>query len=481
MSSSFLLLFSSQFLLFSALYISLTVSTANAFPNGNNVQLLQSEFFTNEFQQNDIIDSEFRLNCVAKLKLSDLNEDVLYLILDCMHFMDLLSIVEAIPNLSSLAISILRQRHYGVDICNAYPDDDFYGRKFSDDLIDRRFKINNFQLSLRVLKHFGSAIKWLRIQNGFILQQKADIIADSINKYASESLTSLQLGSVYTDTFHRFTVPFKNVQELSFTIETKTLANDFKPLNQTFPNVQSLNMYLRSNVNTSFIDCKLMQLKHLFLGVTDEAWPQREHFENLMRRNQQIRQIELRFLPQNYIEVVNAILPKIENLTIFDNFDIGNNQIHFENVKFFDLSSQSSRSIVNLSFSHLEILKAHYSSKHFQEWIDFFNHNKNISELHLYEHFDDRTVPLMELTAILRNLSALSLELNNWISVETVCQFIEHNNKLKHFQFVTPRFVESDAIRLKERFADEWHIQEIGNNWTGLSFERRANGIDALE
>lgn len=77
------------------------------------------------------------------LKISDLNDDVLYLIFQNWGFVDLLSLIQTNSTLSIMAYEILRKRNYEVTICNEYcVDEDEY-----------RVKINNFDLILNTLKY----------------------------------------------------------------------------------------------------------------------------------------------------------------------------------------------------------------------------------------------------------------------------------------------------------------------------------------
>lgn len=324
-----------------------------------------------------------------KVKFIDLPEDVLFIIMEFLDVNDLLNLTELIRPLTPLAVQIFRRRKYrDVLILRGNPKHKSYGPKFSDN--DTKCLIlTDFEMIVSTLTRFGSGIKRLEVKNDNMVVSKSAIINRAVNDNARDALTYFKMNSIKGDTFEQFTAPFKRIEEVHFEVNTNRVQTGPLPLNGHYPNLRRLSLKLYTKADYDFLDCTFIHLEHLFVSVADKAWEQRNQIEKLLVKNSHIRSIALRFFPADYVKSVAKLLPNLEKL--FE-IDVGNETVHFENVKDFTIHSSLPRSIENLTFSHLESLLISYSSSVFNSWLQFFRNHPNIRKLEISEFFDDSSM-----------------------------------------------------------------------------------------
>lgn len=277
------------------------------------------------------------------------------------------------------------------------------------------------------------------------------------------------------DTLQQFTVPFNELEHLVLVIKSKTIAHGFMSFDKLLPKLSQMHLFLYSDVDYSFIDCELQYLEHLVLGVSSDAQNRTYQIDALLRKNTQIRYIEIAFFPTDYLKVINVLLPKLENLTL-QHLDIGNESIQFEHVKCFTLQSSGLQSLRNLSFPKLEVLSMKFAAPYLNSWIDFFKRHPNISKLHITDTHNPVWNPLLQLSANLPNLNEILIDSLNYIPVDTISEFIERNNKLMSVKIAIFKFNKADGDVLRKKFQHEWDIDDFSTNFQGLSFERKVSG-----
>lgn len=154
----------------------------------------------------------------------------------------MLNLVEVCPSnvFSSVATSIFRQKYgnYKIDI---WSKDTFnHGKVLIYTEFDT-FEVNDFQMSLQLIKYVGNAIQRLELKTAFISAAECTVLNQNMDKYAGDGLVYLDLGVIKEDTFVHFTLPFEKIEELIFQVQfMKHLRTDVLPLNQLFPNVRRL-------------------------------------------------------------------------------------------------------------------------------------------------------------------------------------------------------------------------------------------------
>lgn len=176
-----------------------------------------------------------------KLKFTDLNDDVLYLILEKTSLT--LNLLKAIPSgtISLVAVAVYRKiyRNYKVEF---YIDKMNYQLKEFHVDDDRNYiKICTCEAVQQFMKHFGDGIRTLQFNTQLFDKEKAVIISQYINKYGRKSINNLDLGLIRKNSFMKFIVPFEEVEELSINID-KPYEQEIRTgnlrLNQQFPKLR---------------------------------------------------------------------------------------------------------------------------------------------------------------------------------------------------------------------------------------------------
>lgn len=408
-------------------------------------------------------------------KFTDLIEDILVLIIDEIpKLVDWLNFAESDPRITFLVGEAIRRKysHYEIEFLFAH-DDDNTQIKINISPFEKRIQITNFRLSLIMLKCFGRAMKRLIISNQCIHESRANrstIINSLANEYASESLTYLRLGVIKKDTLAQFKKPFAAVEILDFVIATEQIGT-ILPFSQLFPSVQSLTVTLSDNLDYSFIDCELSHLEYLSINIVSKVVKKpNAQIEGLIRKNPQIKKFEFSFFPDDYISTVNKLLPRLESLSL-NTFVVNEDILHFDHVKHLAISAHNDVPIDKLSFLRLESAKIAFPLEHSQACKQFFRSHENLTKLHLKvsritdAHFE-------ELLAELPHLIELTIECD-YINTDAVVRFVETHVKLMKFEFAFRRYQESDLIIIRDRFQNEWNMQDHNHMWCGLLLEKR--------
>lgn len=415
-----------------------------------------------------------------KMSFMNLNTDVQYEIMDLLDTEDVVSMMDAIPSMSPGGKSIYfkRNKNYDVYIWDA---EDAPRMDYSRRMNPLRITFRSYDVILNILKHFGSVIQRLYVDNGIIhSMDKALNIGRHINKYASESLIHLNLGVIKKATFAQFTVPFKLCEELSFAVGSNKIEIDIGslPLNQQFPELHQLNMELWANIDYSFIDLEFPQLQHLHLIVGRNAWNRKDQFESMIRKNAHIRSFGMEYCPPDYVKVLEKILPNIENLTL-SQLDI-TEHVQFEHVTNFNYKipqdGYAPESVKSLSFPSLESVKL--ENLHDREivlgaWDEFFQKH-NVKRL----HYVNRKSTCDELLNIgiefpnFPNLTEMILECSYETNQERFISFVKKHDKLMKFQLIHS-YKNDETESIRKQLEDEWNSSDYNDELNGYSFERK--------
>lgn len=416
-----------------------------------------------------------------KLKLPDLNADVLYLMLEQISVMDTLNLLEAIPfgTISSVAVAIYRKNYRNSKVELYVEKMNLIETEFYVDDNRNYIKICTCETVLKFIRHFGEAISTLQFNTQLFSREKASIINQYINKYGSESIKSLNLGLIYENSLEQFTVPFKEVENLYIGIDT-TYEQEFKTgnlrLNQQFPKLHRFNLSIYNDVNMSFIQYNFPQLKHLKLRALSFLHNGTDHIAIFLAKNKQITNIDLLHVQDDYIRVVNKMLPQLESVT-FHGLDGGNETLQFENVQQLIVLTRFVKSVEKLSFPRLQSLKMEYPLRP-NEWDSFFKNHTDLTQFHLMKCSVYDEVKLKRFVARLTNLVELTVEYDNKWDVNThkIRNIFKHHNKLMKLTMVcfkANRKLQTEFFdEMQTNFGNEWHIQEINGNSTGILFEK---------
>lgn len=429
-----------------------------------------AELSSNESGEGNPVDNEF-----DDQKLQTLNTDELEIIfarLDLDQLAHMAAVDERFANIAKKELA-KRCPDYRLEIIWSHVGS---ASKFTSSNSLKRLSVYEYKLGLKLLKYFGELFPVLAIHNNNFEAERSIVINRYANKYVSEFVTQFKL-DIVEGTLEQYTNAFKGVQELDCIIKAENIDDTVLPWNELFPNLQKLSLEidvtLELNGNYSFADCELPQLEALVISYNDTG-KRNKQIEGLIRKNPQIRDLELKFCQRDYIKVINQLLPNLETI-ILHKLNL-NEALHFEKVQRFVLKTNNPRGIENLSFSNLESIRIHYSPRLFDNWLAFFKKHPNLFRLHLQEHTSsNQSVQLEELTSVLPNLVEVTMQYSNYISREDIAKFIETHDKLMKFRFFVRSYKAPDFDTLRDRFGDEWEITRSHASWPGLLFIRKVD------
>lgn len=388
-------------------------------------------------------------------KSTKLNADILYLIFEELDIPDLLKISEIIESFASIAVHVFRRqyKHHEVAIV--------FGRKVQlpIHLSDTRILINEIDASIPLLRQFGSVIQRLSIvdrSSRFSIEMDhMKILMDAINDHCTTSLIALDLKNIDENVLEQLT-NLTNVEKFSCRIDS--IAQATPPLNQMFPKLNELALTVMLGDNCSFIDCELPYLKMLFV----RSWTGQcqSHFEGLIRKNPQIEEIDVPFLSPDLLNSINNLLPNLKKLTI-EILEMGNNVIHLNSVKSFNVATFDS--LEAITFSHLKEFRVFYKFERLEDLIHFLQKNMQLERLTLlgYANVRDSATLFERLELELPNLIEITInEIKH--SINMIVNFIQNHTKLQRF-YIIP-FASSEAGIFAKILGNEWLVHNQQKN-----------------
>lgn len=413
-----------------------------------------------------------------KLKITDLNSDVLFLIFSDLDIEWLLNTAEAFPKCYHLVRDVFRHKYSTYELQLKKQSDNSSEMKLGTIFPDeRRFDVyGTADFDLRIIKVFGDIFHEIKI--GFlnnVAYSRWEIVSQYVNKYCSKTVKRLELKFIDQKIMNYLTMPFEVVNEFSCSIISDRL-NTTQPFNQLFPKLRHLNLYLYSSSDYRYFDCEIPNLEHLTVTRT-QYWREPDQIRGLLEKNPNIRRIDIisRTFPPNYIEVINRLLPNIEHLTM-TLVNIKTESIRFANVKSFNLAQIERDSIGKLSLPNLKSFQLIYDSRFLGEWQQFFKQHSYISHLHL-EQTTYGYLPIDKLLNDLPNLIDVHFKCVDIIPAENIITFIENHKNLRKMQLLFREVTDNDESLLRKRFENEWII--IINNFyqkyniIGYNFDKK--------
>lgn len=180
---------------------------------------------------------------------------------------------------------------------------EFNGKEYrlSIDDVSERIHIGDYSLALSILQKFGNSIGRLYIAREF----SKDILENITSTF--ESLKSLRV-------------------ELSESIY------NILPFNESFPMLTELTLHLETDNDYSFISCALPNLGYLNVSVTTESWRREDQIVELIRKNAQIKALEINGFPSLFIKHIHRMLPHLVSL-VLHGFNTGNETLQFNYLK----------------------------------------------------------------------------------------------------------------------------------------------------
>lgn len=434
---------------------------------GTSILVLNSESIA--LSSNAVQEHRSKRDIKSDIQFIDLNFDVQYLIIDGMSLTELVKMAQTNRKFNSIAKAVFfhKYRDYIIEI-EAKKTGEIHEY---DEL--KLIVIKDNKLALSVLQLFGSLIKTLTIVNRFIDDYLSTNINKMANEYASDSITSLDLSFVKGNTFEQFALPFKGVENLSFSLNRDSLSGKIMPFDKLFPRLCRLKMTLAFDLDYSFIDCEFRWLEHVDIHVYDFSGEKKQLVEGLFRKNSRIRSVTTWNFPVDYVIEIHKMFPHLEQLTLRE-LDGINKPLHFAHVTDFTLDSFEFECINMLSFENLQSFGMFYDEDFFEESRQFFKDNRNISKLMVdvfTQSIDERFVQLIDelpdLNELIMNLKIGSMK------PEFITRVIESHEKLTKFEWSTYQNYDESTIKfIFDEFKDEWLINYLSNR-KRFQFERR--------
>lgn len=402
------------------------------------------------------------------IKFTDIIFDVLAIILDFADVASLINLGKAIPVLSPLTDEILDRQNFELFIHSHTPNDYINATKYKANFScnfftgKTRVETNDSEIALKTLEHCGPIIRRLNFQSATFNKTETIKIANFINKFGSASLTHLNLNGIREYTLEQFSEPFSNVEELEFEI-FKIGTKSKYPLNQLFPKLRRLNLYLFSNTSFDFIVCEFPHLEHLLLSLhTNAELNRRGEIENIFRKNPHIRSLNVNYYEADFLVEISNLLPNLEHLILPSTYQFGSSPFSFEQVKHVEFEQHSMSSMEMISFPRLESLKMKASSQYYKNWMEFVERHRHIKALHVDLISNRQINQLPNLIAMLPELIKLKIESYDRISIEIIKQIISSHEQLMTFEILFSDFeeMEGELNNLRVDLENDWQFIE---------------------
>lgn len=373
---------------------------------------------------------------------------------------ELLNLAQINQNLSALVADAFERK---------YAEKTFTIKSFGKEEVDSKRRIfesdnvviEDFEMSLRILKHFGEYISNLEMHFDGENETNFYKILSAVNEHCSESLIKLRLLLNQPIVLPQLSKQFNKVKYVSIENHLPLIGSHTHLMNQTYPELKSLSVSVLV-ADSDYVSCHFSQLEHLSVSTADE-----DMITDLLVRNPHIKSISVQRGTFDLMLMIKDTLPSLKHLSV-GWFDMQNEEIRFDNVTKFtmELTSDSPK---NFFFSNLQEIDMYFHSTFFNDWVEFFERHQQITKFHL-RHWSISDDQFEKLTSFLPNLVEMttsSLQ-NNTIKSDTISRFIESHRKLNIFELDSCEEAERRALLMK--FENNWKIQDYRQC---ASFQRR--------
>lgn len=331
-------------------------------------------------------------------------------------------------------------------------------------------EVKDVELSLKLLKIFGIAIRKLRIYYRYLNSNQSMVVSQFINQFCAESLVHFEVSHCNGNTLNRMTRPFEKLESAYFAHQLDKMESSQFSFDKLFPNLRRLSLGFVKDLNERYIDCHLPNLKHfhLHMGFGETSQKSRtleKKFERFIRKNPQIESIFLRNLSYQFLSILNVLLPNLKSLFL--------HTLYFESqmIRFDKLTKLTIRNCLgspeNILFSNLREFSMN-CDENCKTWITFFGKHSNLRRLDIVKsNINDET--LRNVTKRLTFLQEMSLCLSNgrFIRAETIVELMETHEHLRNFS-ITPCKMSDEHI-FRSKLGSHWKIISNGEL---LCFER---------
>jgi len=289
-----------------------------------------------------------------------------------------------------------------------------------------------------------------------------------VYEHCSKSLHEFDMGRISDEKLKKIPMKnlniFQNVEILGFVIEEEI---NKRKLSDLFPCVRDMEIRLEADVDYSFINCRLNDLKLMNFDFSPDDWT--EPIIGLIKNNPKILFFKI-IGDEDTSEIRKAISKYSVNLkelhiTSDDECD---ELCSFGNVIDARLVLGPLFHIDKLSFPKLNLLEIKYYSGKRDDFNTFFRNHQNLKDLtFLNERTEEHisTSDFNQLTAGLWELEAVrveSIDKKNY-NEEDLYNFIIRHPNLKKFIF--PVYNEADETNFRNEFGKTWTIETKGKDF----------------
>lgn len=302
--------------------------------------------------------------------------------------------------------------------------------------------IQSFNVIKSILRIFGDLM-----QNIEISFEKIDVVEGrEIVKHfcdnCSDSLSNLILKNCKENVLNDLKATFRNVK----TITLSTLASSklkFSPpvikLNETFPNLNHLNLGPTKVTDWELIGGTFSELNHLNVEVPrtfkQKSRPDDSYVLNLLQSNPQIETLILAKTTLKLLKIASQ-LPRLRALELNalsdQYFNYKGKPVQFDTVESVTIESDYSNNIPeNVHFNRIHELNLNIKRELNGKWIEFINNqvNNNITDLKL-DIINITTVNLWSIADTQTNLKRVSIECFREFSADDILMFIRRSATL---------------------------------------------------
>lgn len=395
-------------------------------------------------------------NLTNQLKLSDLNFDCQFLILEKLGFADLVNMLKA-DLLPFAVIEVFRHKFVKTEfiIKKSNQDQSPISMTYSKGIV-----VNHHDLALFVLDHFGPFMSSL----GFIemvantdsgrKRQWHEIV--SLANEKCDTVTEVYLENMASDEiFAGIKKPFENVMKISLKGNFGKIGNDQFNLNKMFPNMSKLTLdEFKIPADDDSIDLYLPHLISLDVNFYHQFGINEESINNLILKNSQIRDIYLRSANSSFINFLSKQLPNLESLSILSMLFLDfTADIHFKSVKTFRFGVFYG-SHKQITFDKLE--KFRCDSNKFP-WMEFMTKHPTLTTVTLLNILTNDQIGLIPQAA--PSLIEAAFITKDVFYVDSIVTFLDESKYLKRFHIFTRSFtVGIDVHELISRTTGEWNV-----------------------
>lgn len=294
------------------------------------------------------------------------------------------------------------------------------------------------------LKHLGQSISRLTLEHGssqeLLMQsitfQVVRSINELINFYCSNSLVELKIVNYYANFFEEMTRPFKYVEKITIIGWFKKLGTSTLTFDELFPAIKQITLANVEVFSPKTIARRFPHLEHLQMEVSGSFLEC--DVEAVLKRNPQIRSLNLDGISRHLLRVVSENLPKLETFEFHPTGFTFNNSnkeptIVFNSVRI--LSIFTLHIMKNIIFNNVVELHTTAISmvdRNRISWTEFIQRNIHLKQLHLERVCID-TEQLQELASANLSLDKITLELCGAVDDETMADFVENNGNIQQF------------------------------------------------